>query len=165
MSEPRIRLSFRLGAGLTSRAIAWWGCAPGLWSHVAAVLPDGHLLDARSDVLAGIPAGVQVRPAKVEPCVRSALVELPGAHYAPWRKFLDAQVGREYDQGAILGDILGRKLHERGRWICSALQTGALKAAGMLRALPIEDSQVTPDSLYLIVTAGLGGIIVKRSGF
>lgn len=116
-------------------------------------------------MLGGIPAGVQVRDPALEPAVRSALVELPGGHYGAWSRFLHDQIGREYDTGAIWGDILGRRIHERGHWICSALQSGALRAAGLLHGLPIEESQVTPDSLYLIVTAGLGGRVVKRSGF
>lgn len=163
MNEPAIRLSFRLGRGFISRAIAWWGCAPGLWSHVAAQLPNGKLLDARSDVLGGVPVGVQIRDPETEPVKRSALVEIPG-NYGAWRRFLESQIGREYDVADIWGDIIGRRLHDPGRWICSALQTQALKAAGSLKDLPIEDSQVTPDSLYLIVMSGLGGrILVKEN--
>jgi hypothetical protein len=157
-----IRLSFRLGSDLSSRLIAWYGQGYGGWSHVAAVLPDGTLLDARSDVLGGVPAGVQIRTEDLEPVRRSALVELEKGDSAAWEAFLRSQIGKPYDEQAILGFILGRKDHTKGRWICSALQTGALKAAGLLHSIPIPEAQVTPDALYLLVTAGLGGKIIKN---
>ena len=161
---PVIRLSFRLGYDLSSRLIAWWGQAIGGWSHVAAMLPSGELLDARSDKLGDVPAGVQIRPEALEPAKRTALVELPGGDPVAWEEWLKSKVGARYDDAAIVGDIVGRQFHGKGRWICSALQTQALKHAGLIRNLPMSDSLVTPDALYLIVTAGLGGKIVRTAG-
>lgn len=155
----KIALQFVCGADLSSRLIAWYGNGFGGWSHVDAVLPSGSLLGARSDVLEGIPSGVQIRPPHYERWVRTARVELTVSpqRAQSWEVWLKGQCGKQYDKGSIWGFILGKKDHEANHWICSALQTGALKHIGMLHPFPIPDSQVTPDALYLIVTAGLGG--------
>ena len=57
-----------------------------------------------------------------------------------------------------LGFILGTQGHQNGHWICSACQTGALRAAGLLHPFSVPDSKVTPDALFLIATAGIGGL-------
>ena len=157
-----VRLSFVLGSGLSSRLIAWYGCGTGGWSHVDAELPSGELLGARSDWVGKIPPGVRVRPPNYEKWVRRAVVEIPGSHFkvAEWETWLRKQVGRQYDDGAILSFVLGAKDHEPGHWICSACQFEGLERIGLLHRTTLEPSQVTPDALYFTVTAGLGGRIV-----
>jgi hypothetical protein len=54
-----IKLRFVRGLDFSSRVIAWFSA--GHLSHVDAVMPDGSLLGARSDVIKGIPTGVQIR--------------------------------------------------------------------------------------------------------
>ncbi|MDE2104650.1 MAG: hypothetical protein KGL39_45865 [Patescibacteria group bacterium] len=154
-----ISLQFVLGSSFSSRAIAWFGQGTGGFSHVDAVLPSGELLGARNDAVGGKPPGIWIRPAFYEHWVSRCVVELPVAapEAALWEKWLRLMVGSPYDQGAILGFIFGQKWHEPGHWICSALQTGALKHIGMLHTLPVNESQVTPDTLLMMVTGGLGG--------
>jgi hypothetical protein len=57
-----ITVGLAKGKGFAS----WWirRLAKGHWAHcVALVLPGGtHVIDARSDVIDGVPAGVQIRP-------------------------------------------------------------------------------------------------------
>lgn len=157
-----MRLQFVCGQDLSSKLIAWYGNGYGGWSHVDAVLPDGSLLGARNDAIGSVPAGVQVRPPNYETWARSAVVEVPATpeEASQWEGWLKTQVGIHYDQQAIIGFILGRKDTDTGRWICSALQTRALIRANLMHPLPVPDSQVTPDALFLLVTGGLGGKVV-----
>jgi hypothetical protein len=161
-----IRLQFVLGASLSSRLIAWYGQGYGGYSHVDAVLPDGRLLGARSDAVGGVYPGVRVRPAHYEKWVRRTVVELQvtEGRARAWVETLQRQVGCQYDKQAILGFILGRREHTKGHWICSALQTHALKRVHLLHQVPILDSQVTPDNLFTLVTAGLGGQVIDTVG-
>src|SRR5271170_1356882 len=70
-----VQVQFVLGEGISSSAIAWFG--GGTFSHVDAIMPDGTLIGARSDIIyplmpdgttsvKPIPAGVQRRPAGYE---------------------------------------------------------------------------------------------------
>lgn len=70
-----------------------------------------------------------------------------------WEAWLKSQVGKPYDQDAIIGFILGRKDHGSGHWICSALQTGALEAVGCMPRLIVPPAQVTPDCLRTVFSA------------
>lgn len=156
-----IRMQFVLGSDLSSRLIAWYGQGYGGFSHVDAVLPDGTLLGARNDAIGGQPPGVRIRPPEYEKWANRALVELPATdtQAASWQSFLRLQIGDPYDRGAILGFLLGKQDHASGHWICSALQHQALQQIHFLYPSPIPDSQVTPDSLFQLVTSGLGGKI------
>lgn len=150
-----IHLQFVRGTSLTARAIAWWGNGYGGFSHVDALLPDGTLLGARDDAVGGKPPGVQIRPQGYEKWDRKEVVEIATSSQQAdvWRSYLRSQIGMQYDKGAIWDFILGRQdLHQAGHWICSALQTGALQAAGLLRRLPVPDQQVSPDALYLLAS-------------
>jgi len=159
-----IKLSFVCGSGLSSKLISWWGQGYNGWSHVDAVLPDGTLLGARDDSPGGTKPGVQIRPANYETWARRDVLELettPTQAFS-WEVYLRAQVGKPYDQAAILGFILGKADHDSGHWICSALQTAALEKVGILPAGfsdSIATSQVAPNALHLLAL-GLGA---KRS--
>jgi hypothetical protein len=160
VKDARVRISFVYGASLTSRLIAWYGQGSGGYSHVDIVLPDGSLLGARDDVIGGAPrAGIYIRPDHYEKWLRRCIVEIPctKAQADAAEKWGHAQVGKEYDRGAILSFIFGTKQHEPGHWICSALGTGFLRAGKLLHELPIHPSQVTPNALHLLATAGSGG--------
>ena len=158
-----IRLSFVLGTGLSSRLVAWYGQGVGGWSHVDAVLASGELLGARADAIGGQPAGVHIRPPNYEKWKRRAIVEIP-YEGAAWELWLRKQVGLEYDKGAILSFITGIQDHQAGHWICSACQYGALESVSLLHPCPLPSSQVTPDTLFMLVTAGLGGKIIYTLG-
>jgi hypothetical protein len=164
LDSPVLAFQFVCGADLSSRLIAWYGNGYGGYSHVDEIVtsqvanrlaPIGSLIGARSDRIGKIPPGVQVRPPRYETCIRRCVAvlncteneELAAEH------FISTQLGRQYDKPAILGFILGKPLHGRGHWICSALQTQRLRVAGLIDRLPDPDSQITPNSLLLILAA------------
>jgi hypothetical protein len=161
-----IKLQFVLSPGWTAQLTAWWGMGYNGWSHVDAVMPTGWLLGARDDVIKApdglaYKAGVELRPPDYEKWIRRTVVTLKVSQVMAdkWQEWLLDQRDRPYDSDAIWGFILGRKQHAKGHWICSALQTGALRQIGKLFKLPYEPSQVTPDTLFFAVTAGLGGSV------
>jgi hypothetical protein len=164
-----IRLQFVLGKALSSRLIAWYGQGYGGYSHVDAVLSDGSLLGARSDRITvkdghTYPAGVQIRPQGYERWVVRTTVELPCDPLLTirWEHYLRDQVGEPYDKQAIVGFLLGQRAHAKGHWICSALQRKALRRVTLLHYCPIPESQTTPDALFQLVTAGLGGAVTQH---
>ena len=159
-----MKFSFVLGTGLSSRLIAWYGQSYGGWSHVDALLPDGSLLGARSDTPGGTKSGVQIRPDPYERWARREILELPSnpAESFSWEIYLRAQVNKPYDSGSIWGFILGRADHEKGHWICSALQTSALEHVRKIPPLPVKTYQITPDALHLVLLA-LGARIVLKA--
>lgn len=161
-----IRLQFVLGAGISSRLISWWGTGYGGFSHVDAVLSDGNLLGARSDEAGDKPKGVQIRPPFYESWKKRMVVEIDstGAQAQAWEGWLRKQVGKQYDQDAILGFIIGRRLHKDGHFICSACQHTALERSWLVGHSPWPSSEVTPNSLAYMVTAGLKGRITTRVG-
>ncbi len=160
---PQIRHQFVLGAGLSSRLIAWYGQGWGGYSHVDAVLADGRLLGARSDQVGGQPAGTHIRPAGYERWKRRTVVtlECTPAEYAGWEAALRAKIGTPYGKWDIVDFILGRDNHQDGHWICSALQINALQH---IRRVPyplsIPAHRVTPDDLLLIDEV-IGGTLTE----
>lgn len=151
-----MRWQFVLGAGLSSRLIAWYGEGYGGWSHVDALLPNGACLGARSDVIGDIPAGVQVRPAEYENWRRRSVLTLNGSidDESEWKACLHRYIGRGYDKADILGFILGKPLMEPGHWICSALQLDVLETLGKVNLQgKITPQQCPPNMLYAILLA------------
>jgi hypothetical protein len=159
-----MRLKFVAGAALSSRLIEWFGFGAGGYSHVAAVLPSGELLDARSDQVGGEPPGVNVRPDGYEKWPRWIVVQMPAtrAQDAAWAKFLSSQVGLPYDSAAIWAFALGEEPKFRKAWICSGFQTRSLQRAGIFpRNLDVPIEQVTPNALHEMCMAN-GGRVIDR---
>ena len=61
--------------------------------------------------------------------------------------------------GFVTGDT---RLHNRGRWICSALQGGRLVTAGVFPQLPFALHEIDPDVLYAM-GAGCRGKVIYDS--
>jgi len=163
-----LRLQFVCGQELSSRLIAWYGNGYGGFSHVDAVMPDGSLLGARDDAIyvegrdgdwSRIAPGVRLRPPEYETWARKAVIQIPcsPANANRWEEFLRGQIGQPYDSGSIWGFVLGIRSHQTGHWICSALQSAALQDIGLMGRTTVPTNQITPDALYLLATAGLGG--------
>jgi hypothetical protein len=155
----QLRWQFVLGADWSSRLIAWWGQGYGGWSHVDLLLPTGELLGARSDLVGGKPAGVQIRPAQYAAWKRRSVLTLPcsAAQADAAEDFARTQVGCQYDKRDILGFILGRELQTKGEWICSALQLDVVETAGIIQKLHVTPQQCPPNMFYSIINA-VGGI-------
>lgn len=162
-----MRWQFVLADNLAARLIAWYGEGYDGYSHVDAILPDGSLLGARANVITvnthgvprRIPAGVQIRPPEYEKWTRRCIVELPCSptEASLWEGWLQRQAAKDaqYDKDAIIGFLLGRRDHRKGHWICSALQTGALQEVKKLPLLAVPPSQITPNTL-LVLLSGIG---------
>lgn len=132
------------------------GVDGGLWSHVDAVLADGRLLGARDDVCAGVARGVQIRPAAYAPFTKTKLVRIPcpqaiaDAYYA----FLEQQLGKPYDELAIAAFVVDRDWRQANAWFCDELQAAAGEAAMLIaHKLAVPDNRLTPDGLYLVLSA------------
>lgn len=148
-----IVLQFVEGTGLGSGLIKFYG--HGLYSHVDCVLPDGSLLGARSDVMSGGPAGVQVRPAgyvnedKIHRVVLPATDEQERLFY----EFMKAQIGKPYNKIGIFAFAVNASWSSVGAWFCSQLVTAALQACKWLRELSEPPNKIDPDDLALILSA------------
>jgi hypothetical protein len=166
-----VKWQFVLAEDWASRAIAWWGQGYGGWSHVDAVMPDGWLLGARDDVIAPrdmkpIRPGVRLRPPHYEKWRRRVVVTLAVSpdEDERWGKFLLKQIGLKYDSGAIVDFFLGRRETKcAGHWICSGVQMAGLRESGKAFPSHIPDNQITPNTLYVLITAGLGGVMTEHT--
>jgi hypothetical protein len=141
-----ITLRFVSSDDLISRVIR--GAELGFpYQHVECRMPDGTLLGAHID------GGVQARAAGYDTTwKRQLFVDLPctDAQAAAFGAFLAAQIGKPYDQEAIAeladGVLTGEApaWTSPASWICSALQTGALLAAGIIKGAPATVRLATP---------------------
>jgi hypothetical protein len=148
-----IAADFILGPDLASRFIAWYGEGYGGWSHVAPVLADGRYLDARDDVLNGVPAGVHIRQAWSEPWKLKRRISLTVDQpiYDAWEANLRARIGDGYGRFDIWSFISGRNDHKPGHWICSAHFIDSLQHIKLVPfPLPIEAHSITPNAALLI---------------
>lgn len=155
--DGAVDVQFVLGYGFASGIIAFGGAGGKVGiSHVDFVLRDGtgRLLGARSDVIQGIPAGVQVRPPYYEPWKRQIRVRIPctaqqeHACYAfAWR-----QRKKPYDHSAIWAFALDRDFHEDNAWICSELVYVGLEEARLVQKPIIAPNKVDPTKCALAAT-------------
>jgi hypothetical protein len=157
-----VKVQFVLGAGLSSRLIAWWGQGYNGWSHVDAVLSDGSLAGARSDVIRplgggpAIPAGCQIRPPRYEKWKRRTVMEKKSSpdDDALWDNFFRTRAGHaQYDEGDILGFILGSDHSQDGHWICSAWNLDGAETLDLVPSIEIPVKQVSPNTLAAIYSA------------
>jgi uncharacterized protein YycO len=147
-----IQLQFSRQYDVTSGLIAWF--TQGKYSHVDALLKDGTLTGARSDVVGNIPAGVRNRPAGYAHWKYVTVVALP-VTLAQEKSFYDfnaSQIGKPYDTSDIWSIATGardRDWRADDSWICSELQTVALEIANVFQEPRVSASKVAPDPLYL----------------
>lgn len=146
-----IVLQFIGADDLGSEAIEWF--SHGSFSHVDSVLEDGRLLGARSDVVGGVPAGVQIRPPDYETFARVLRVELPAPNAVvdAYYGFLRSQIGKPYDKDGILAFVLWRDWRTPDAWFCSEIAARGLEVSGYL-AYPLASpaNRVTPSELVQI---------------
>lgn len=148
-----IKLQFVQGEDLGSKAIQIF--ERGWPSHVDAVLSDGRLLGARSDVVGGAPAGVHIRTPDYALWTKKLLVTLPSTaeQETAWLNFLYAQIGKPYDETAILAFPLQRDWREPDSWFCSELGAAALEECGYFpKPLANLPNEITPRDLLLVVS-------------
>lgn len=173
-----IRFMFMLGRGFTSWMIARFGFSAGGWSHVAPMLSDGSFIDSRDDWVhapgkgwkqsifpPSIPPGIQHRPPNYCKRKRFAVVEIQVTpeQAREWDAYIRSHIGAKYDRAAIWGFALGRKMHSRKRFICSAFAMSSLERIGILQKSDIRTFEVSPDSLYVVMRARPGSVVAVRS--
>lgn len=148
-----IVLQFVGNNSVGSSLIEWFD--HGQFSHVDTVMPDGSLLGARDDVIQGIPSGVQIRPADYvngEKLCRVALPCTQGEQDA-YYTFVQAQLGKPYDQTAIAAFVTGRDWTSQDSWFCSELCAAGLEASGIVPNLYAPVNKIAPDDLLLVCSA------------
>jgi len=138
-----LNLLFRSSHALSSEAIEIFDAS--IYSHVDIVWPDGRLFGARSDVIGGVPAGVQFRPANYDPTSVTKLITVPcePGKAAKGMSWALSQKGLPYDPLAIVAFGLGRNWRTENAWFCSELATRMLEVA-FAYELPIIMSKITP---------------------
>lgn len=163
----RILIHAVCGADIPSRLIAWYGQGYGGFSHIDIQRPDGTLAGARSDHVGGQEPGFRIRPPDYEKWCRIALIAIACTpeQQAKSEVWIRDHVGAKYDRNAILGFLLGRRMHGKGQWICSAAAKAILLDAGLAHPGGVSDSQITPDTIVELAIAGLGGEVIKRVGW
>lgn len=168
-----IRVMFTAGSELSSKAIEWFG--GGGWSHMANILPDGSVIDARNDIVKfnghSFPTGVQHRPKGYleAECGRWIELENPCTVFQAkaWEAHLWSQVGKPYDQIGILdfvtGSLKDRNWRDQSAWFCSELGVWALEKAGICSALAAPVFRIPPGE-GLLISMALGGTVVASKG-
>lgn len=148
-----IVLQFVGNSSIGSRLIEWFD--HGEYSHVDTVLPDGALLGARDDVIDGIPAGVQIRPASyvAQDVVLRVCLPASDAIANAYYDFVQAQIGKPYDEKAIAAFALGRDWRTADAWFCSELVAAGLEESRFVPILSAPCNKIAPDDLLLVVSA------------
>jgi len=148
-----ITLQFVHGTGFGANLIQWFD--HGKFSHVDSVLADGTLLGARDDTVLGIPPGVQIRPSNYmgnEPVLRVA-IPVPDTVEKLYYGFITSQLGKAYDEKAILAFVAGRNWMAGNSWFCSELCAAGLVASGFVHKLSAPANKIAPDDLLLVCSA------------
>lgn len=148
-----IKLQFSAQDDAAARAIAFY--ERGWCSHVDSVLPEGDpdagkLLGARLD------GGVAIRPPTYARFRLVLEVELPceEALAASYYAALRAELGKPYDDKAILGFIVGRDWRNPSAWFCSELCAAKLESAGYFTGrLATPTNKITPADLLLLCSS------------
>jgi hypothetical protein len=152
----QIAIDFLMGPDASSKLISWFGVGPGGYSHCASVLADGRYLDARNDVIAGVPAGVHIRDPQTEKWVRKrrAMLEVTQAEYNEWELNLRAKIGDAYGRSDIMEFIFDRGKHQPGHYICSALVINEIQhIKKMAFPLWLPAHQVSPNMCLSLLQA------------
>jgi len=152
----QVAVDFLMGPDWLSRLISYYGQGPNGWSHAASVLSDGRYLDARNDVLAGVPAGVHIRLPSTEKWIRKrrAWKEVTDAQYADWEANLRAKITDPYARGDIETFIFNRDRHKMGTYDCSELAINAMQHIKLVPfPLAIPAHQITPNVCLLLLQA------------
>jgi hypothetical protein len=123
----------------------------GTVSHCEAVLPDGYIIAAL------IGEGVCRKPLDYDKTSTSQIfVDIAMSAHALdlWTGYLESRLGRPYDFDAIMGIALHLNWRQRGGFICSMLQTLALRQSCTF-PVPLSEPahEITPRDLLLVLSA------------
>lgn len=136
-------------ARLFNRLVAWWTRGP--YSHCEAILNEegGVALCASSSFLDG---GVRVKWIKLDPA-KWDVVDVPGWDVKRAAAWFAQHTGDRYDVFGIVGFVISRIRHARGKWFCSE---------SILQSIGVPDAwRFNPNELAAIAHAA-GGSSTKR---
>ena len=155
---PTLTLQFVSTRGLIPRIIRTWTNSD--ICHVDAVLKDGRLLGSQLHEKDG--DGVLIRDANYEEFTKKfeVQIDVTQEQYELYWKFLYSQLGKPYDNMAILGLVIHRDWRETNSWFCSELIAAALEYAGILK-IPIEVNWVDPQTLRTILCSS--PLLIKQA--
>jgi hypothetical protein len=122
-------------------------------SHVDIVSPlSGWLLGARSDVCAGVPAGVQLRPPNYASFTRTERISFiaPAPVEEAFGNFLQEQLGKPYAKIAIAGLALDRDWRDPNHWFCSELFMAAAEVSGLIRKITSPLNFISPRDVLIL---------------
>ena len=148
-----ITLQFVGSSALSSLFIELKGGGP--YSHVDIVLLDGMLLGARSDSVGGQPPGVRIRPPDYEDWehVAQIAIDCTPAQEALAYDFAHTQLGKPYDNTAIIGFIFNRNWREDDSWICSELAIAMIEVAEVFKYAPaVPVNKVDPCMAFALAS-------------
>jgi hypothetical protein len=155
--SPYIDFAYRLGSGLSSLAIAYWG--GGGWAHVDMIDDMGQWWGARSDSVGGRAPGFWPRPPDYETALRKLMIlRLPvtqAQKEAFWSK-AHSIMGDPYNKAGIVAFALANSWSTKGAYFCSQASAMLKLSAGIMHDLHQNLIKVTPGDDALMVAA-LGG--------
>lgn len=114
------------------------------WNHVAIEI-DGQVYDATGKF--GVARWNKLKFLKLYDEISSRSV---GGDEVKARKFLESQLGKTYDFGALFALPFRERWQDTGKWFCSELAATALIKAGRSK-FRIRESRVTPRDLWLVL--------------
>ena len=163
-----LRVRFVADRSLPSWAIGWFG--GGIWSHMATYVTDSTVIDARSDVIQGIPAGVKVRPVSyLDDYPKWLTLEIPcdALQLEACMSALRSQLDKPYDTRGIYnfatGSMDDKNWQDLSAWFCDALAIWAQQVSGICPFLTLPATRLTPSTAFLIDQV-LGGKVVASKG-
>jgi uncharacterized protein YycO len=119
--------------------------------HVEAVLPSGSIIAALA-----VKGVSHLLPDYDKESTSQIFVDIPMSpeNLTRWVDYLKNRIGRPYDWDAIAGIALHTGWRMKGGFICSMLQTLALREAGVFpHPLSEKAHDITPRDLLLILSA------------
>lgn len=159
MKQTCLQFQLVAAAGLSSRAIGWFG--GGFYTHVDIVWPDGRLFGARSEtmVVNGLTydEGVQFRPQGYAKWCKVTRIDVP-CNLNQRNRALEwalRQEWKHYDRRAILGLAVGRDWRDENQWFCSELASRYLEVAFDFR-LALHPNKVNPGGFAIAASTARG---------
>lgn len=140
---------------LSGRAISCFG--GDFWDHMAIMIDDETVIDARSDVIRGIPAGVEKRPVDYLWHYSSYVrLEMPcddhQRHMVIWA--LKNELHKPYDRIGILDFALcrmkDRNWRDRTAWFCDELAVYAMEIGRVLDPVLLPIYRLKPGNAALM---------------
>ena len=132
----------------------------GPWSHSEAVedkLHGGCIIAAQTSYVEGTP-DPGVRRFKIDYdtwSVKQAFIDIVATpeQYAAWINFLWDQSGKPFDHISFFGFAIPfLDIHEKGAWVCSAVQIAACREAGLPAPEIDATYKISPNSLWRFYT-------------